>query len=319
MNKIKIIAGIFLILTSFTFTSCENEPIDSAINLDDFGGGGGGGTTTGTFKVDYDGQTFVATVTQAIVNNDYIAITGLKSATGEFFQITIPNGTVGTYTWADFDGTSNLLGLAYAPGNGANGYIGASDQTGEFANLLTYTDTAEVNIISINSSSHKITGTFKFTGARFGGTSGNTVETKVFTNGQFNLTYTENNTSPSNNSFFAKLNGLTFNPTNIDGIKNGGNISLIGRRGSVENIGLFVPDNIAPGTYDISFGGIYTGTYVLNNTGEGVYGGDPGSITITTHDIANKRIVGTFNFEGTSFFNTTVFNVTEGTFDITYQ
>ncbi len=36
MNKIKLIAGIFLILTAFTFTSCENEPIDSAINLDDF-------------------------------------------------------------------------------------------------------------------------------------------------------------------------------------------------------------------------------------------------------------------------------------------
>ena len=36
MNKIKLIAGIFLILFAFTFTSCENEPIDGAINLDDF-------------------------------------------------------------------------------------------------------------------------------------------------------------------------------------------------------------------------------------------------------------------------------------------
>jgi len=36
MTKIKLIAGIFLLLTAFTFTSCENEPIDSALNLDDF-------------------------------------------------------------------------------------------------------------------------------------------------------------------------------------------------------------------------------------------------------------------------------------------
>lgn len=36
MNKIKLIAGIFLIFSAFTFTSCENEPIDSALNLDDF-------------------------------------------------------------------------------------------------------------------------------------------------------------------------------------------------------------------------------------------------------------------------------------------
>ncbi len=34
MKNIKFLAGIFLILTAFTFTSCENEPIDPAINLD---------------------------------------------------------------------------------------------------------------------------------------------------------------------------------------------------------------------------------------------------------------------------------------------
>jgi hypothetical protein len=37
MNKLKFIAGMFLILTSFTFTSCENEPIDSALDPGDFG------------------------------------------------------------------------------------------------------------------------------------------------------------------------------------------------------------------------------------------------------------------------------------------
>ncbi|MCF6132448.1 fibronectin type III domain-containing protein [Flavobacterium wongokense] len=37
MNKFKFITGILLILTSFTFTSCENEPIDGALNPDDFG------------------------------------------------------------------------------------------------------------------------------------------------------------------------------------------------------------------------------------------------------------------------------------------
>jgi hypothetical protein len=36
MKNIKLIAGLFLIFTSFTFTSCDIEPIDSAIDLDDF-------------------------------------------------------------------------------------------------------------------------------------------------------------------------------------------------------------------------------------------------------------------------------------------
>ena len=36
MKNIILIAVLFLILTSFTFTSCDIEPIDSAIDLDDF-------------------------------------------------------------------------------------------------------------------------------------------------------------------------------------------------------------------------------------------------------------------------------------------
>lgn len=54
MNKIKLIAGIFLFLISFTFISCENEPIDASIDLSNGGGsggngGGGGGTSTGDY------------------------------------------------------------------------------------------------------------------------------------------------------------------------------------------------------------------------------------------------------------------------------
>ncbi|WP_395044519.1 DUF6252 family protein [Flavobacterium sp.] len=317
MKKIKFFTAFLLLFSAFSFISCDNEPIDSLIDLGS-DVDNPGGTVTGTFKVDYDGQTFTATVTQAIVNTDYIAITGLKSATGEFFQITIPNGTVGTYTWSDFDGTSNALGLAYSTGTAESAYVSASDAVGEFADEPSYVDTAEVNIVSLNSTTTNITGTFKFTGVRFGGTGGTTLQTKVFTNGQFNLTYTTNTTSPTENTFFAKLNGADFTPTNIDGFKNSGIISLVGRRGSVENIGLFLPDNVTPGTYDISFGGEYSGTYILNSTGEGVFGGDSGSITITSHDVTNKKIIGTFNFIGTSFFSPATYNVSVGTFNITY-
>ena len=36
MKNIKFLAGLFLIVTAFTFTSCVNEPIDPAIDLGDF-------------------------------------------------------------------------------------------------------------------------------------------------------------------------------------------------------------------------------------------------------------------------------------------
>lgn len=63
MNRLKIITGIFLIFAAFTFTSCDNEPIDPAIDLGNNNGGGnngggenngggnngGGGTSTGDY------------------------------------------------------------------------------------------------------------------------------------------------------------------------------------------------------------------------------------------------------------------------------
>lgn len=324
MKKIKFLSALIVLFSALTFTSCDNEPIDSAIDPSSGGGsggggGGGGGTVTGTFKVDFDGQTFVATVTQAIVNSDYIAITGLKASTGEVFQITIPNGTVGTYTWDDFDTTEVGLGLVYSSGSATeSAFIAARDDSDEFASFPSYVDTAEVNIVSLNSSTNNITGTFKFTGVRFADDTGDTIETKEFTNGQFNLTYTSDTTSPSDNSFFAKLNGANFNPTNVDSFNNSGIISIIGRRGTVENINLALPNTITPGTYNIEFGGTYMGNYILNSTGEGVFGGETGTVTIISHNTSTKRIKGTFNFNATSFFSTATYNVTEGTFEVTY-
>jgi hypothetical protein len=51
MNKIKLILGIFLVLTTFTFTSCETEPLDDDIDTSNPnpGGGNGGGVSTGDY------------------------------------------------------------------------------------------------------------------------------------------------------------------------------------------------------------------------------------------------------------------------------
>lgn len=47
MKNLRILFGIFLVLTAFTFTSCDNEPIDSEIDLGNGGGNGGGGNNGG--------------------------------------------------------------------------------------------------------------------------------------------------------------------------------------------------------------------------------------------------------------------------------
>ena len=73
MKNIKILAGILLILTAFT--SCDIEPIDSAINLDDFGN-----PTTGpmVFKADFSGETWNATTAEAIISGNSIYIGATK-------------------------------------------------------------------------------------------------------------------------------------------------------------------------------------------------------------------------------------------------
>ena len=53
MKNFKIFGSLLLLITAFTFTSCENEPIDSAINLEDFGINNGQPITNvvGTYKL----------------------------------------------------------------------------------------------------------------------------------------------------------------------------------------------------------------------------------------------------------------------------
>ncbi|RTY86456.1 DUF6252 family protein [Flavobacterium sp. GT3R68] len=313
MKKIKFFRAALFLFAAISLISCtgDNEPLDPAIDLND------NGDNAAVFKADFDGQTFTANTTQAIVNDDYISINGRKSS-GEFFQITIPNAAVGTYTWDDFDTTGGFA-LAYSGGSGSIPYLGARDDVGTFADFANYTDTAEITITSIDIQNHKISGTFHFTGVRFADGSVTTVTTKTFTNGSFtNLPYTGDTTAPTGNVFTAKLDGATYTPTNITGMKMSGMISLVGRRGNIENIGLSMPDNaVAGAVYPFTaFSSDARGQYI--DSASGIYGGD-GTMTIISHDVANKRIKGTFSFTASTVLPpTTTHAITEGTFDVTY-
>ncbi|WP_130734154.1 DUF6252 family protein [Flavobacterium sp. J27] len=329
MRKINNFFAFIVLIVAFASCS-EVEPLDPALSgqvssgnnngsgSGSNGGNSGGGTASSVFKADFDGQTWLASTTQAIVNSDYIAITGMKS-NGSFFQITIAKGEVGTYTWAN---ATNITypGLAYSTGNGQVPFIGLSNSDATGQGFVNYNDTAEIVISSINTTTKIITGTFKFTGVRFDSTLTQT-QTKVFTNGQFSVPYTENNTSPSTNHFFCKLDGNDFNPTNVDAILANNLININGRRGSVETISVALLSNIGVGTHDLEnlpLGTNNIGLYNLDATGMNSFGADPGTVTITSHDTTSRHIVGTFQFAGTSFFNTDTHSITDGEFDVYY-
>jgi Family of unknown function (DUF6252) len=318
MNKLKFISA-FVLLFLVVFFSCTTEPYGGVIPepLDPNAVNPTVANSVGVFKADFDGQTFTANTTQAIVNSQYVAISGVKS-TGEFFQITIPSATVGTYNLAT---SPTNFGLIYSQGSGLVPYLATSSVSGPFSGFPNYTDTSEVKITSIDAVNKKISGTFKFTGARFAGASATTIETKVFTNGSFtNLSYTNDVVvAPTTNTFTVKKDGVDFISTNISGFKSGGSIAIIGRRGSVENVGVFIPDNASVGaTYTITPLGNERCQYVMDATPTGILGGT-GSVTVISHDITNKRIKGTFNFVAATLLPPSLsFNFTLGTFDVTY-
>lgn len=308
MKKLLFILGISIVF----FTSCipnpeedPDPPVPPFISY---------------FKADYSDQTFVGTTTQAIVNDDYLAITGMKG-TGEFFQITLPNPEVGTYTWSDFDPSEAGFAMIFSQGSGNVPYLAARDDIGEFADFPDYTDTAQLTISSIDTINKRVVGTFKFTGVRFAD-GGAAVDFKVFTNGSFALNYLDEAPSgPGNNTFTAKLDDNVFTPTAINGLSNSGRISIIGRRGSIETIGINVISTITAGTYDLDITGDYVGQYIKDATPEGSsFAAEQGTLTIVSHDTTAKRIIGTFDFIASSFLVPGVtYEVSEGAFDITYQ
>lgn len=325
MNKLKNLSAFILLLATAFFSSCTTEIEPYEGTLPNTGNNNPSNpsnpSSPAVFKADFDGQTFTATTIQTIVNSDYVAITGMK-ATGEFFQITIPGATVGTYT-LDMTSTSSMpFGLIYSPGSGNVPYLAADDDTGEFASFPNYTDTAQIVISSIDTVNKKISGTFKFTGVRFVTGSSTAIETKVFTNGVFtNLSYAADVVAPTGNTFTAKLDNVDYVPTNISGIKAGGFISVIGRRGNIENIGLSIPDNAtANATYTFTeLSSTARGQYIANSTPSGIFGG-AGTMTVISHNTTTKRIKGTFSFTASTMMPPIVTHaITQGTFDVAYQ
>ena len=313
--------AFFVLLLSLVSCTTSNETIDptllipitpSATSGTSTSGSTGTNVALGVFKADFDGQTFTANSTQAIVNNTTIAITGLK-ADGSFFQITLLGiPTTGTYN----NTNSTQLALAYSAGSGQTPYLGASNSS--FSAYPNYTDSAELKILSIDTANKIIKGTFKFMGGQINPVT-NQLNTKVFTNGEFNLNYAADVPAPVNNNFFAKIDGVDFIPTNISGIKTNGTISVIGRRGSVENIGLSFDDTITAGT-TLTFTPLSNtrGQYILDANPANIFGGT-GSLTIISHNTTTKRISGTFNFTAATLLPPIVSKaITVGTFDITY-
>ena len=122
----------------------------------------------------------------------------------------------------------------------------------------------------------------------------------------------------STNSLKAAVNGKSYNAIHVTGfistIPN--TLLLTGAMGTGEDIQLILPQEVTPGTYKFE-DLLVQGKYQENEELAGF--ATRGSVTITTHDIGNKHIEGTFYFTTKPILQgNPSFDITEGNFKITY-
>ncbi|MFP9113557.1 DUF6252 family protein [Flavobacterium sp. RHBU_3] len=291
MKRLKLLSYFVILFMAIGFTSCDVEPIDPALTGED-----PNSNAPAAFQVDFNGSTYEASTAQASVLNGSIVLTAIKSD-GSTFMITVPGTTVGTYTNAT---------IMYTPAitSGGNFYVN-SDDSGT---------NGTVNITSINTTTHKITGTFSFTGIYTGDGQPNI----VFTNGIFtNITYTGTIAEPSTGTFTVSAGGTTFTGTSIT--------ATLG----VGMIGIEATDASGKSVFIVVYGA-ETGTYTGDNVIMGYYASatddigytsfdSEATVTITDIDTTNHTLTGTFSFTGMGESDTDTMEFTSGQFtDITY-
>lgn len=291
---------------SFSITSCSGdvEPLDSAVIVNpdptDPTDPTNPGTTTGSFKVDFSGQTYVALATTALVSDGNIIITGIRGTQGENIGIAIGGDQVGTY-----DGDDALM--VYNPSV-------TSDY--DYANLDGVSEESVSNgtvvITEINETTHMITGTFNFVGHWSDYTDDTPPAPIAFTNGTFTVPYTSMSTSTD--IFTAKVDGIDLDPTLISAsyVSVGGQdwIGVGGSTSALGTVSVGFKDTITPGTYTITGNPITDGVqggYVVEEVSNVASAG-----TITILSITDSHVKGTFQFTAGTHV------ITAGVFDMDY-
>ncbi len=298
-----------LFLASYTFISCSSESSDTGNNNPEVS------ISLGSFKATIDGQNFVANSTKAVVTDKVISISGEK-ADGSLIQISLTGvPAVGTYTSAN----AKQMALLYSEGTGQLPYVANPSLT----SFYNYKEVTELKILAIDKNKKTIKGTFKFNGGQSNLTNPLQLNVKGIVNGEFNVNYTTEITTITNNSISAKIDGKANNFSNIIPSKLAGFISIRANINdtTAEGISIAMPENVTSGT-TLMANGTGAGTvlqYFKDGKPENIYIGT-GSVVITNHDKASKRITGTFNFVAKKYTLPTVPDVviSEGKFDFGY-
>ena len=301
MKKIKLLA-LLLVSGSIGLTSCETEPVDPVLNNNN----GNNENPPASFEVDFNGETFVASNTLAVMGNGMMSIGGFKTSTGEDFAIVIDGTSEGTYT-------DEAVLMNYTPD-------AESEYSYSNLNITEGLSSGEVVITEIDTENHTISGTFNFTG--WWGDEEANVPSIEFTNGVFeNIPYTGNNPIPTEEYLFATLDGEEIDYSNdlvVATADGGAGVTItIHGEGADHSFELYLSAELTAGNYVFS-------DEIMSNVRAEFEDADG-----TEYDIAEGQLIitsnedgwmeGTFSFPVKNGAGETIHTVTDGSFNVEWD
>ncbi|HEY0046340.1 MAG TPA: DUF6252 family protein [Flavobacterium sp.] len=306
----KYISMVLLMFMAVNISSCSDvEPIDPNIIINPDPEPEPNPTdpenpvANGLFKVDIDGVPFSTSTTLVYLSGGSVILNAIGS-NGDTFAFLLDGTTPGSYAAND-----NIV--TYTEAGEEFGWWG-THPTDNNAN------TGSVIITSVNATNNTISGTFSFTG--YWSDQGNTtIPQKTFTNGSFtNLPYVTQ--SPTNDTFFAKVNGAEFVETDLLAVEisiaDQEFISVGAEDATTRGITVSTRSNLSTGSYQIT-GNVATDPvqikFSLNEDSFGTVA-TSGHVKIT--EKTADRIKGTFSASVT--INSVVYQITDGAFDVAY-
>ena len=327
MNKFQLGSWFVLFFLALQFTSCDNEPLEGDFPQEEMNT-----AEEGQFVATIDGQGWIAESTTTTMNEaNTLAITGMKSSTGESISITVENAAVGLFDITAGVGTQN-----------SGVFIDAETQMNPYFTSAALGGFGQLELTEINTDSLTITGTFSFFGARIAldsdgnpitdGDGNPVIENVTITNGAFNsIPYTEEAGGGGGGGaldpFFAKVDEVDFEPVSLTSERNivsgAPMINIVAFNATGEKIRIDIPEDLGVGTFAMEQ--LSDGTKLIaqynNNMGGEDLSSNPGTISISQFNTLAGRIVATFEFTATDPLNIdpTVVQVTDGSFDIRYE
>ena len=295
MRILKTAPQLIVLFIATLIASCTYEPIDGNVEPDP---NSGGNAESGVFKADFNGSTWTAKETEAIISGNFIQIAAINSK-GENFGIMIEGSTAGTYA-------ANVNIVSYSPAGTEYGYLAINDNNSS-------ENTGSVIITSINTTNKTISGTFHFKG--YWSDVPNTKVPITFTNGVFkDIPYiTQEETA---DVFTAKVGGANFVVIDIltaeIGIGSDNFITIGAQDVNSNTISISIKTTLGIGSHTIAntVGANVQGYYEDIND---EYKAVSGNITLTSK--TSDRIKGTFEFRTNG---ATPFVISQGNFDVEY-